>query len=250
MTANAMAGDKEKVLAAGMNDHIAKPLNVDQMFATMARWIKPSRTPESRSTAINTTSADDLPDIPGLNQAAGLAVMQGNLNLYRKMLLRFVQGQNDFVQHFNLALTEGRLPDATRLAHTLKGTAGTIGALALQRAAELLEADCTQTSAEDSLRERLANVQAELQPLLIALQFLQPQPTHTNSGEAEHELPTDQLKRLASLLRESDAESLEVCAQLANSISDPQLQGRFKEIEKLVNDFDFDAALVALEHFP
>jgi hypothetical protein len=93
-------------------------------------------------------------------------------------------------------------------------------------------------------------VQAELQPLLIALEFLQPQPTQANSSKAEHALPTDLLKRLASLLRESDAEALEVCAQLANSISDPQLQGRFKEIEKRVNDFDFDAALVALEGFP
>ncbi|TXH87905.1 MAG: response regulator, partial [Rhodoferax sp.] len=41
MTANAMAGDREKVLDAGMNDHIAKPLNVNAMFTTMARWIRP-----------------------------------------------------------------------------------------------------------------------------------------------------------------------------------------------------------------
>ncbi|HPB76452.1 MAG TPA: response regulator, partial [Chromatiaceae bacterium] len=42
MTANAMAGDREKVLAAGMNDHIPKPINVEQMLKTMARWIKPA----------------------------------------------------------------------------------------------------------------------------------------------------------------------------------------------------------------
>ena len=42
MTANAMAGDKEKVMQAGMNDHIAKPLNVAAMFTTMAKWIKPT----------------------------------------------------------------------------------------------------------------------------------------------------------------------------------------------------------------
>jgi len=44
MTANAMAGDREKVLEAGMCDHIAKPLNVEAMFATLARWIKPGQT--------------------------------------------------------------------------------------------------------------------------------------------------------------------------------------------------------------
>ena len=41
MTANAMTGDREAVLAAGMNDHIAKPIAIDEMFATLARWIKP-----------------------------------------------------------------------------------------------------------------------------------------------------------------------------------------------------------------
>ena len=41
MTANAMVGDREKVLAAGMNDHIAKPINVTEMFATLARWVRP-----------------------------------------------------------------------------------------------------------------------------------------------------------------------------------------------------------------
>jgi CheY-like chemotaxis protein len=41
MTANALISDREKVLAAGMNDHIAKPLNIDEMFATLARWIHP-----------------------------------------------------------------------------------------------------------------------------------------------------------------------------------------------------------------
>lgn len=43
MTANVMKGDKERVLAVGMNDHIAKPLDPDLMYVTMARWIKPGR---------------------------------------------------------------------------------------------------------------------------------------------------------------------------------------------------------------
>jgi len=44
MTANALVGDRDKVLAAGMNDHIAKPIKIDQMFATLARWIRPRGT--------------------------------------------------------------------------------------------------------------------------------------------------------------------------------------------------------------
>jgi len=54
MTANAMAGDKEKVLQAGMWDHIAKPLNVAEMFATLAKWIKPGKALENTKTIVST----------------------------------------------------------------------------------------------------------------------------------------------------------------------------------------------------
>ena len=59
MTANAMVGDREKVLAAGMNDHIAKPINVTEMFATLARWIRPEVAAASGGFAPSPTSADD-----------------------------------------------------------------------------------------------------------------------------------------------------------------------------------------------
>jgi two-component system sensor histidine kinase/response regulator len=74
MTANAMAGDKEKVLEAGMWDHIAKPLNVGDMFTTMARWIKPARqaaqdAPETIATKSMDTGADGINDVQGAAQA-------------------------------------------------------------------------------------------------------------------------------------------------------------------------------------
>jgi CheY-like chemotaxis protein len=51
MTANAMVGDRDKALAAGMNDHIAKPINVDDVFATLARWVRPSAGASGRAAA-------------------------------------------------------------------------------------------------------------------------------------------------------------------------------------------------------
>ncbi|MEO8807980.1 MAG: response regulator, partial [Burkholderiaceae bacterium] len=45
MTADAMVGDREKALAAGMNDHIVKPIRVDEMFSTLARWVRPAGPP-------------------------------------------------------------------------------------------------------------------------------------------------------------------------------------------------------------
>ena len=65
MTANAMVGDREKVLAAGMNDHIAKPINVDEMFTTLARWVRPELAAASGGFAPSLTSANDSPPSGG-----------------------------------------------------------------------------------------------------------------------------------------------------------------------------------------
>ncbi len=89
MTANAMAGDREKVLEAGMNDHIAKPINVRDMFTTMAKWITSSnKVPEPLQPAVLVDAIDEkpLPDLPGIDIARGLATTDGNHKLYRRLL--------------------------------------------------------------------------------------------------------------------------------------------------------------------
>ena len=75
MTANAMAGDREKTIAAGMNDYIAKPIDVDEMFQTMARWISPA---QPLSGAVSdaapvATPAPEIPPLDAIDTAAGLA---------------------------------------------------------------------------------------------------------------------------------------------------------------------------------
>ena len=149
ITANAMAGDRDKALAAGMNDHIPKPLDVDQALATLAKWIKPATpSPEIRPER-NTESpeADEgLDDLPGVDTEAGLKVVQGDTGMYRKLLTRFVEAETDFAARFQAALDADDLPTANRCAHSLKGVAGSIGALALQ-------AGCRKPGTGDERRE-------------------------------------------------------------------------------------------------
>ena len=66
MTANAMVGDRDKVLAAGMNDHIAKPIKIDELFATLARWVRPA-TAESPDVENAGAGADPLAELPGID---------------------------------------------------------------------------------------------------------------------------------------------------------------------------------------
>ena len=101
MTANAMAGDREKVLAAGMVDHIAKPLNVDEMFETMARWIHPAVGAKALpATGEKTPGGEIVPPLPGIDVAAGMATTMGNAKLYRRLLVKFRDSQRDFAELF------------------------------------------------------------------------------------------------------------------------------------------------------
>src|SRR4051812_36779075 len=85
MTANAMAGDREKVLEAGMNDHIAKPFNVGEMFATLAKWIHPATPLGSAAQPAITGDDESLPaELTGIDTRAGLATTMGDQKLYRR----------------------------------------------------------------------------------------------------------------------------------------------------------------------
>ncbi|MBV8048830.1 MAG: response regulator [Paludibacterium sp.] len=125
MTAHALATERELCLAAGMNDHIAKPIDPAQLYQTLARWLPPSATPSAVS--------------PGLEQHSGLQHVGGNQALYLKLLRVFIDNEADAALRLSQALTENDVNAAARVAHTVKGIAGSLGMAALQTAARDLE---------------------------------------------------------------------------------------------------------------
>ena len=173
MTANVMKGDLERELQAGMNDHITKPIDVDEMFKTMAKWITTHQTPNTENKDLprhmTTQTTSHLPDLPGIDTKAGLMVVQGKLPLYCKLLNMFYKSQGNFEHQFRTALANKQDPQAaTRTAHSLKGVAGNIGAQDVQKAAHALEMACGNDT-EDL--ERLLNAVLEkLQPVIAGLE--------------------------------------------------------------------------------
>jgi PAS domain S-box-containing protein len=248
MTASAMADDKAKVLAAGMNDHIAKPLDIKLMFATLARWIKPARRRISTALPSTITSHNighGLPPIAGLDQAVGLAFMQGDEALYRNMLQRFWQGQQGFEVRFMAAWQAGEQETAQRQAHTLSGNAGTIGATSVRQAAAALELACAQQNRE-AVMAHLSRVQLVLQPLLLALNaqsLLSPADNPPPSAEPI----SVQLQRLHGLLLDSDGEALALCAEIMAGRMESGMRYQFEPVNRAVNAFDFELALEALQ---
>ena len=159
MTANAMVGDREKVLAAGMNDHIAKPINVTEMFATLARWIRPG------------TAASK--GFPGIESAAALAGVMGDEQLYRRLLRMFRDREASFAARFGAARAAHDMLTATRLAHDLKSASGTLGATAVREAAGVLEHACSNGAGSAEIDALLATVVEHLDPVIAGLRSLE-----------------------------------------------------------------------------
>jgi HPt (histidine-containing phosphotransfer) domain-containing protein len=145
MTAHAMAGDREKSLAAGMNDHVTKPIDPRKLFKTLLQWIRPDRiTPQDVSdgpvTAALRPSQDVLPDfLPGFDLADGLRRLQGNQKLYAKLLRTFAVDYADRVEEIRAAVKQNDMEQARSLAHAVKGVAGNLAAAGLQDAAAEVE---------------------------------------------------------------------------------------------------------------
>ncbi len=140
MTASALADDRARAFAAGMNAHIAKPLDVEAMMATMAQWIRP-RAPRPVGEDTGPTTTWRPHGIPGaIDTDDGLSRCMGKADLYRRLLRGFRESELDFAADMQEAVAQGRFEHARRRAHDLKGLAGTIGARELQRAAQSLHA--------------------------------------------------------------------------------------------------------------
>ncbi|PZW47606.1 response regulator [Pseudomonas sp. URMO17WK12:I2] len=249
MTANAMEGDRERALACGMNDHISKPLNVDGMFATLAKWIHPKTSRHEPAPSLPEPALDDLPQhIEGIDIAAGLSTCMGRRDLYLRLLRKFRDTQTGFVEQFQAALTDPDTSAAGRLAHSLRGTAGNIGAKTVAQAAGALEGACQSGDQELTIRSLVAEVQRCLAPILAALTALGNGPAspenavRCNDAELERELTL-----LARLLGESDTAAVTVLEELRRQPLDQLMAKRLVLVAQQVELFDFDRALAFLQ---
>jgi len=174
MTANTMVGDREKVLAAGMNDHIAKPIKLDELFATLARWVRPSGAAASGPASVDGTGdgVHPLADLPGVDSRAGLAGLMHDERLYRRVLCLFRDRERDFESRFRATLAAGDRGAATRLAHDLKSVAGTLGVHEVEHAAAALEQACRQEAGIEEIEALALKAVSLLDPVIAGLQKL------------------------------------------------------------------------------
>ncbi|WP_320043358.1 PAS domain S-box protein [uncultured Desulfobacter sp.] len=146
MTANAMTGDREKTLAAGMNDYVTKPIDVKQLLNALRTWVKPSSKKSSRTKkpvpnkGIDPNAlSDNWGPLPGIDIQEGVTRLAGDMNLYRDLLKKFAGNQADTVDKIQQALRSGDIETAQRITHAVKGVSGNISATLVFESATQLD---------------------------------------------------------------------------------------------------------------
>ncbi|WP_420264514.1 response regulator [Candidatus Magnetominusculus dajiuhuensis] len=254
MTANAMTIDREKCLEAGMNDHVAKPIDPDVLFGRLLKWIPPIAAgvaPRQPTAITKPPELDDariaaLRGIVGLDVASALKRVLGKPASYISLLKKFIAGQKNAAEEVKTAVSEGRLNDAERIAHTAKGTAGNIGATYVQEQAARLEHAIkhhTPDEQTEAIRKEFADT---LEGFLTALQGALPEekkPQETGSFDIKTLMPI--VLKLETLLADDDSEAADVFAE-----SSALLLAAFGvaagEIETAIQNYDFEQALLTL----
>jgi two-component system sensor histidine kinase/response regulator len=141
MTAHALADIRERCLKEGMQDYITKPIDPEQLYATMSRWLGKALLPAPpvQPRSANGGAHGALPALNGIDTARGLRHVAGNSVLYMQLLDRFRHSQRDTAAELRAELAGGNMAAAGKRVHTLRGVAGNIGATGAEAAAQTLE---------------------------------------------------------------------------------------------------------------
>lgn len=203
---------------------------------------KPVAEPVARPAA---RPADGLPDLPGIDVKAGMATMANKLSLYTRMLIKFRDGQGRFAELFASARTDSDPSAATRAAHTLKGTAGNIGAKGLQSAAAALEHACKEGRPQDEIEILLSRTLAELETVMAGLRRMAGGEAPVAPAISDAEVRAA-LGRLAALLEDSDSEASDLLEALLPKLAGAALATALQPVAKAIDDCDLDEALARL----
>lgn len=250
MTANAMAGDRERCLQAGMNDHVAKPIDPDDLYAVLGRWIGVPElaTPVSEAGGAAPPFVHDTVD-----SRAGMERVLGKRDRYLSMLARFLDGQAEAGSRIRAALQAGDFDAAEREAHTSRAVAANIGAMALAVYANGIEtavraagADPTggnPSGSDPAIDGLIEAFEAGLRPIVEAIAAMPEfaaRPVDERGSPAAGSPPA--LDALFRLLADDDAEATDLFAEHADAIRGAVGDQRYKALALAIEQFDFEAA--------
>ncbi len=246
MTAHALSGDAEKSLAAGMNAHVTKPIDPEALFLALSHWVDENEPPPAVQTE---NEVVDIPgDLPGIDVVDGLQRLNGNWSAYKRILLGFRDKQAGSSERLAQMIEKNEWSEAARLAHTLKGSAGNLGAKSLYESASAVEQACRQADAS-AAAAALGSVRGCLAQVVDGLAVLETQTQVSPTAAPVDFNPSSVhclLDELAAFLDTDLGAAQAHLEGLRQQLAGTEYAVALSTLESALNSFDIDAAKVVI----
>ncbi|MCP4701612.1 MAG: response regulator [Gammaproteobacteria bacterium] len=254
MTAHAMSDDRKRCLEAGMNDYVTKPVEPEQLFGALKKWIPSAKRkihPPVKQREKERAADEILPDdLPGINVESALKRLNGNKKLLKDLLKEFQRDYQHAAHEIGMALALKDSEKTRHLVHTLKGVAGNLSAHELQTAALELENAIKQERRDefDVLLEKLEFALTRLLDTTLSLKEPEREapPSEKNRKIADKAEITPLLNELATLIQKSSARAEDVLADVKVHIEGTGQDEELKQMEECLGMFDFKGAQAPL----
>jgi len=251
MTASAMRRDQEECLAAGMNDFIAKPVDPAELVKVLLRWVKPVEpgSAASSTVAMQEAATDWATEVPsgieGLDHEVGLQHAAGKRKLYVSLLRRFADSQSETPDLIADAVARQDWPLAERLAHTLKGLSGTIGATRVQDVSATLEDALKARQSTTEIDRGISALRSALNGVIRGLRAWLSVEAESRGVAPDRSRVKTVCARLQELLNANDAEASD-CLRQNRDLLKASFPSEFPTFESYVSNYDYESALAVL----
>ncbi|MGY6276639.1 PAS domain-containing protein [Methylomonas sp. MgM2] len=250
MTANVMSDDRKRCLQAGMDDFIGKPILPATLYAALIKWIKPERMSNTEFDQFPELK-DDIPYLYGIDHSIGLLHTAEDKSVFRNVLRKFAENHIDDMDEIGQALYDNNKSLARQLVHTLKGLAGSIGAVQLQGHLIRLEELLLQTDANATLTSKLVSLATvELSRIIHSIQTSLPgaevatlkREKSFSAAETKH-----QLEILLDKLQAFDSDADQQLELVLANTTQSSLTQELNRIKNQIADYQFVDAANALK---